>query len=317
MKSTMSAGVIPIMVDPVSYQIYAVLGLERNYHGAKRSYHWSDFGGRSNPRESELDTAKRESFEESQGMIRVSDQLDKNNYLIKLTFRLAPKFVKHYYVIEVAYDASLPQRFKEQSYRVSTLRSLSRTASSLSTTISRIHENFPYVESVYKSTNGRYMRVRSLELCGLVLHVNCTTLVGSVPVQESMRIGSESRALITRYINVVRSIKHLCGKTTAASVGTRGCAEINHAFTEKEEIRLVPLCDISTANVQARTKRAILAFVNSIAAVSGHSRDVLLGKVYRKRHAKSDASKRRKQELVGATNPARRCVDALAHKSQP
>ena len=32
-------------------------------------------------------------------MIRVSDQLDKNNYLIKLTFG-APKFVKHYYVIE-------------------------------------------------------------------------------------------------------------------------------------------------------------------------------------------------------------------------
>ena len=79
-------------------------------------------------------------------------------------------------------------------------------------------------------------------------------------IQESMRIGSKFVHLL--HAHVVRSIKHLWKNDSASN--TR-CAEINHAYG-KRRIRLVPLCDISTAT-QARTKRAILAFVNSSSRV--------------------------------------------------
>lgn len=71
------AGVLPYAVHPGDGRVYFLLGREQYIRGWNASESYSDFGGGREPGETTRDTAAREAYEESMGILGTTEQIRK------------------------------------------------------------------------------------------------------------------------------------------------------------------------------------------------------------------------------------------------
>ena len=110
----MGGGILPMAV--YKNKKYFLIG--REYIGAiKVGGLWSDFGGRKNKKETFEETAIREGFEETDGIIGNLKEIEK---LVKDKTDKIIKISNEYkmYIIEIEYDPDLPKKFREQFLKV-------------------------------------------------------------------------------------------------------------------------------------------------------------------------------------------------------
>tara|TARA_Y100000813_G_C24158694_1_gene351037 strand:- start:1953 stop:2480 length:528 start_codon:yes stop_codon:yes gene_type:complete len=123
------AGILPMAIN--EGKVYFLFSRERPSDTFKESGMWSDFGGADEKDESAMETAIREGYEESSGLLGTIKDII---FLVKkkcVKHILIPKYVT--YVVLVDYDPELPQRF-EKDYKI-------------------INDNFP---EFVKKSNGYY-----------------------------------------------------------------------------------------------------------------------------------------------------------------
>ena len=114
----MGAGVIPYAIAPDG-RIYFLLARECFVPDWKSSSRWSAFEGARAQTERVTETASREFFEESMGLIynreEIPDRLEHGEFLFRVVLRITgDQRTERYhcsYVMEIPWDRSLPKRF--------------------------------------------------------------------------------------------------------------------------------------------------------------------------------------------------------------
>ena len=103
------AGILPVAIKNNKY--YFLLGRERLYPHYSESNQWGDFGGKKNKNEDIADTAIRECYEETMGVLGDNKKIKtllNNNLLFKIS-------INNYlcYVILIKYDTSCVDYFNK------------------------------------------------------------------------------------------------------------------------------------------------------------------------------------------------------------
>ena len=103
------AGILPMAIN--DGKVYFLFSRERNLGEFKESGLWSDFGGKDEKNESPIETAIREGYEESSGLLGTIKDII---FLVKkkcVKQILIPNYAT--YVVLIDYDPELPKRFRE------------------------------------------------------------------------------------------------------------------------------------------------------------------------------------------------------------
>ena len=111
----MGAGILPVTV--YNNKIYFLYARESVDVKSKASGKWSDFGGGTEKNESSKQTAIREGWEETSGILGNKNDIKNlinNNLLDKIDYNGDGKGTYTVYLILIPYDKSLPYKLKKK-----------------------------------------------------------------------------------------------------------------------------------------------------------------------------------------------------------
>lgn len=162
-SSVSSAGILCYMVHENT--TYVILGREQYVRNWRGSHKWSDFGGRKNESDvDEIDTASRESFEETMGLFGdTRAALEGRQYNFKFTFKRSGRRFRNtrvMYAMQIPWQPELPKRFYGMREHLKHILFAVAVIRKVQCHLSR--NNLPVPDYPYR-VNGRFMLVLGLD----------------------------------------------------------------------------------------------------------------------------------------------------------
>lgn len=264
--NALGAGIIPVSVD-ANGDIFVMLGKERFIPHWKGSLKWSGFEGGRKGNESIENTASREYFEESLGVIRIlglpnvtvkslANFLKEDNYVTKFTLSIvhnvdiSPRY--HItYIVQVEHDPTMtiPQEFEIKRQHLIELQNMIFICESQKVNLLK-STTYIIPGTMYKTSDNDEERILGITRIMKVNKKLCTTFVTVKGIrfaihssEDDLRLLEEYEAYLNKqkivYIQTLKCLRLGCENCMSFNIDSFGMLQnmsIIEDFVEKQFI---------------------------------------------------------------------------------